>query len=136
MLRVLPKASRGVFRYFSCTAQSDPSPRKRNIIGITRDEVAQMFEQLELKSTVEKKVFQWIYGRGVQSFDEIPDSEIGKVAKQILAEHLHIDYGSLLHHSSSQDTTQKWLVKCDNKNSVESVYLFSLHQLRTSNINL
>jgi adenine C2-methylase RlmN of 23S rRNA A2503 and tRNA A37 len=99
--------------------------KKRNIIGIPRSELAQQFEELELKSTVEKKVWQWIYARGVQSFEEIPESEIGKLPKVILSQHYDIQYGNLLQHSASQDTTQKWLLQYDPKNSVESEISFT-----------
>lgn len=64
------------------------------------------------------QVFQWLYGQGVTTFEDMPT--LGKKLIAALNERYYIDAGSTEADSTSNDGTRKWLVDLGNKQCVES----------------
>ena len=88
-----------------------PSSVRSNYLGRTADSLVESFRELGLKDTVAPRVWNHVYHKGVRSFDEIPESEIGRNAKQVLSDHYSIDHGTICKESTSNmDGTAKWLL--------------------------
>lgn len=123
MLRVhsrLPILLRTMFRNSSSITESEIQIPKANYIGQPPESLKVQFEELGLKTTVEKRVWGNVYVHGASKFSEIPDEEIGKNAKNILDDHYYIDFGTVCKENfSNNDGTAKWLVGFD-KHKVES----------------
>lgn len=92
--------------------------RAINLIGLTRPEMEEEFVHFGLPKFRATQIFQWIYGQGAQSFEEMPN--LGKQLTAKLKEHYYIDLGSTSADSTSEDGTRKWLVDLGNKQCVES----------------
>lgn len=103
--------------------EEDASTPKRperavNIIGLTRQELEEEFVHFGLDKYRAAQVFQWLYGQGVTSFEDMPN--LGKKLIASLNERYYIDSGSTAADSTSNDGTRKWLVDLGEKQCVES----------------
>lgn len=94
--------------------------RTVNIIGLTKKEMEEEFEHFGLPAYRATQVFQWLYGQGAQSFDEMPT--LGKKLISQLKEHYYVEFGNTSADATSNDGTRKWLVDLGNKQCVESTY--------------
>jgi len=92
--------------------------RAVNIIGLTLKDMEEEFVHFGLPKYRATQVFQWIYGQGSKSFDEMPT--LGKKLIAQLKEHYYLDSGSTSADSTSNDGTRKWLVDLGEKQCVES----------------
>jgi 23S rRNA (adenine2503-C2)-methyltransferase len=94
--------------------------RAVNIVGLTLKELEEEFVHFGLPKYRATQVFQWLYGQGSTSFDEMPT--LGKKLISQLKEHYYVDAGSATVDTTSEDGTRKWLVDLGNKQCVESTY--------------
>ena len=92
--------------------------RAVNIVGLSLKELEEEFVHFGLPKYRATQVFQWLYGQGSTSFDEMPT--LGKKLIAQLKEHYYVDAGSPAVDTTSEDGTRKWLVDLGNKQSVES----------------
>lgn len=97
---------------------SKRNERAINIIGLSKKELEEEFEHFGLPRYRASQVFQWIYGQGASSFDEMPT--LGKKLISQLKDHYYVDFGNTPADSTSNDGTRKWLVDLGNKQCVES----------------
>ncbi len=105
-------------------------PRKlpegpNNLVGLTRD---QLRETLIAHGTPEKQakmrtgqIWQWIYEKGVRSFDEM--TNLAKAYRADLAEKFVIQVPSVVSRQVSDDGTRKYLVRIAGGHEVEVVYI-------------
>ena len=96
----------------------DPRP---NLIGLDRDEMQALFAEMGEPKFRAKQLFQWIYNRGVTDFDGM--TNISKVLRADLAQKFRMDRPGVTQHQKSVDGTQKWLLRYDDGNEAETVYI-------------
>lgn len=96
----------------------DPRP---NLIGLDREEMQDLFAQMGEPKFRAKQLFQWIYNRGVTDFDGM--TNISKVLRADLAGKFRMDRPAVSMHQKSVDGTQKWLLRYDDGNEAETVYI-------------
>ena len=102
-----------------------PEGGKRNLIGLTRDEVK---AALIAVGTPEKQarmrtdqLWQWLYHWGVRDFAEM--TNLAKGFRATLAEHFAIALPEVVNRQVSEDGTRKYLVRIAGGHEVEVVYI-------------
>lgn len=95
------------------------------LVGLTREEIA---EQLAVAGVPERfckmraqQIWQWIYNRGVTNFDEM--TNISKDLRQSLETKFRIGRPEIVEAQLSSDGTRKWLLRFDDGNEVETVFI-------------
>ena len=99
-------------------AKDDPRP---NLIGLDRAEMQALFEEMGEPKFRAKQLFQWIYNRGVTDFEGM--TNMSKVLRADLATKFRMDRPAVAMHQKSVDGTQKWLLRYDDGNEAETVYI-------------
>ena len=94
---------------------------KQNLIGLSREELEVLLVSHGFETYRAKQIWQWMYVKGVSSFDEM--SSIAKPQQQKLAEHFTLARPQLAKNLTSFDGTRKWLVQFDDGNKVETVFI-------------
>ncbi|MDJ0684007.1 MAG: 23S rRNA (adenine(2503)-C(2))-methyltransferase RlmN [Alphaproteobacteria bacterium] len=97
---------------------ADPRP---NLIGLDRGEMLAVFEAMGEAKFRAKQLFQWIYNRGVVDFDRM--TNMSKPLRAVLAERFRMDRPEIVKHQISEDGTQKWLLRYDDGNEAETVFI-------------
>ena len=95
--------------------------KKQQLLGIPRQELAEIIAQLGEKPFRAKQLWHWIYTKGVQNFDEM--SNISASLRQKLNENYTIKRPAISQNLISSDGTRKWLVKFEDGQEVETVYI-------------
>lgn len=94
---------------------------RKNLIGMDREDMlAAVLEMGEAKFRA-KQLFQWVYNRGVTNFEDM--TNMAKPLRAKMAEHFKIERPLVSVHQQSKDGTQKWLLKYDDGNEAETVYI-------------
>lgn len=96
-------------------------PEKRNLIGLSREEMAGALASIGAEKFRTRQVWHWIYHRGVTSFAEM--TSIAKPMQKQLDEHFTIDRPGVERHLTSSDGTQKWLITFKDGNKAETVHI-------------
>jgi 23S rRNA (adenine2503-C2)-methyltransferase len=67
------------------------------------------------------QLMKWVYHHGVTNFEQM--TNFSKVLRGNLAEHVYFQLPEVLSEQVSSDGTRKWLLKVDDKNCVEMVFI-------------
>ncbi len=94
---------------------------KINICGYSRNELLQLTVDLGEKPFRAKQLFHQLYNRGAISFNEM--SNLSKEFRQKLAETCEIKRPEIVALQESSDNTRKWLLKMDDGQMVEMVFI-------------
>jgi 23S rRNA (adenine2503-C2)-methyltransferase len=98
---------------------------KTNLSGLTRDELRAALLAIGVPETQTRmraqQMWHWIYNRGATSFDVM--TNVSKDMRAILAEHCEIRRPKVSLSLLSEDGTRKWLVRLDDGNEVEAVFI-------------
>ena len=94
---------------------------KLNLFGLDRDALRSQFATWDEKPYRADQVMQWIYGRGVDDFAAM--SNVSKALRAKLEELAEIRVPELVTQQSSADGTQKWVLRLDGGNAVETVFI-------------
>lgn len=94
---------------------------KTNIIGLSKTELAEKLKELGLEKFRSRQVWQWLYQKGVTSFEEM--TNLSPKHHALLNEHFVIGYPTISTGQKSTDGTQKWLLKFSDCQEVETVYI-------------
>ena len=92
-----------------------------NIIGLSREELGAKLVELGMEKFRVKQVWQWLYFYGVTDFEKM--TNISKPSRDKLAENFYIGRPTVSRHLKSFDGTQKWLLKFEDGNEVETVFI-------------
>lgn len=103
------------------TAPSAVIDGKRNLIGLTRDELSAALAQVGAEKFRAKQIFQWLYHHGVTDFDGM--TNIAKPMREKLAEHFVIARPTVHKDYVSIDGTRKWLLDFPDENRIEMVHI-------------
>lgn len=94
---------------------------KENIIGQSREELAEKFAAMGLEKFRLKQIWQWVYYHGVRSFDDMKN--ISKATREALAEKFYIGRPEVVRDLQSIDGTRKWLLKFEDGQEIEMVHI-------------
>lgn len=94
---------------------------KVNLLGLTRSQMEAFFVSLGEKPFRAHQVMKWIHFYGVDSFDGM--TNLGKALREKLQATAEIAAPEVSYHNISKDGTRKWVIKLDNGNAVETVFI-------------
>lgn len=92
-----------------------------NIFDLNQPALRAFFSQLEEKPWRATQLMKWVYHQGVTDFDKMTD--IGKGLRQQLAEQAAFALPQIVAQQLSIDGTRKWLLRIDEKNCIETVFI-------------
>ncbi|MBI2239716.1 MAG: 23S rRNA (adenine(2503)-C(2))-methyltransferase RlmN [Magnetospirillum gryphiswaldense] len=93
----------------------------KNLIGLSREELAAEMASIGEKPFRAKQLWHWLYNRGETDFAKM--TSISKVMQARLAEHYVVRRPLVERELTSVDTTRKWLLKFEDGNEAETVYI-------------
>jgi len=92
-----------------------------NLIGMDREGLSELVSEMGEPAFRAKQLYNWIYARGVRSFDEM--TNLSKAFRARLAESYRLDRPEVSVHQKSTDGTEKWLLRYEDGNEAETVYI-------------
>lgn len=95
--------------------------KKTRIIGLSKHELTELIVSLGEKPFRAKQIWSWVYNRGVTEFSAM--TNIGKDTQEKFAQSLLIDRPQISMDQLSTDGTRKWLLKFEDGNEAEVVYI-------------
>jgi 23S rRNA (adenine2503-C2)-methyltransferase len=106
------------------------APAKPSLVGLPRAELAEALGGVGVPERQHRmrvqQIWQWLYVRGVQSFDEM--TSLSKDLRATLAQHFTLARPEIAAEQVSVDGTRKWLLRLpgeldDRPHEVECVYI-------------
>lgn len=94
---------------------------KKNLIGISRHDLACVLEGLGEKKFRTKQLWHWIYHQGETDFSKM--TSLGKTLRTKLQDYHMIVKPEIVNQQLSEDTTHKWLLRTQDGNEVETVFI-------------
>jgi len=94
---------------------------RQEIIGLSKEELSELLLSLGEKPFRTKQIWQWLYFRGVQSFDEM--TNLSKDLRQKLNENFILRRPTIVAEQISKDKTHKWLLEFADGERIETVYI-------------
>jgi 23S rRNA (adenine2503-C2)-methyltransferase len=95
-------------------------PRKP-LLGLTRAELAEELATIGAPAFRARQLWHWIYHRGVTDFTEM--TSLAKDFRAKLAETYRVGRPQIVRDLLSADGTRKWLLRLEDGNEVEAVYI-------------
>jgi 23S rRNA (adenine2503-C2)-methyltransferase len=92
-----------------------------NLIGLDAAGLARFFEAQGEKPFRAQQLLRWIHQQGATDFERMSDLAKGLRAK--LAASARIDAPVIVGDTTAEDGTRKWLLKVDEANAVEAVFI-------------
>lgn len=92
-----------------------------NLLDYDRKSLESYFIEIGEKSFRAQQVLKWIYHHGIINFSEM--TNLSKSLRSKLEINTHIKLPEIITEQISEDGTRKWLIKIDEKNSVETVFI-------------
>lgn len=98
-------------------------PQKTDLKSLTKEKLSETLEDLGLQSYRSDQVFQWLYQKGVSSFEEM--TNLSKDLRSTLSDLADIKRMEVFNQQESKDGTVKFLFQLDdpNKYKVEAVLI-------------
>lgn len=94
---------------------------KKALLGLDRNELKAELEAIGEKPFRAKQLWHWIYYHGETDFSRM--STIAKPLQEKLAEHFVVGRPGLSREQTSKDTSRKWLLKFQDGNEAETVFI-------------
>ena len=99
-----------------------PAPDTRvNLLGLDIDGLQGVVADMGEPAFRAKQLYNWIYARGVADFDQM--SNLSKAFRARLKEGYRLDRPAISAHQVSKDGTQKWLLRYEDGNEAETVFI-------------
>ncbi len=92
-----------------------------NLLDFDASAMERFFAEIGEKPFRARQVLRWIHQRGEDDFDRMTDLARGLRGK--LREVARVEAPRVVGDSVAQDATRKWLIRVDDANAVESVYI-------------
>lgn len=93
----------------------------KELIGLSREELAEEVALLGQPSFRAKQLWQWLYFFGETDFDKM--TNLPKVLREKLKENYTATHPKIISEQISSDGTRKWLMEFADKSRVETVYI-------------
>jgi len=104
------------------SARADVAADTRiNLVGLSREALAQTFKALGEKPFRAKQVWQWMYHKGARDFASMTD--LSKDLRANLENHCIISRPTVAREQTSTDGTRKWLVQFADGQKAETVFI-------------
>ena len=100
---------------------SDTREQKRELLGLTQDELREFMGELGEKPYRARQLFQAIHRRRIASFQRITD--LPKTLRRILDQHAVVTFTVIENVFLSSDGTRRFLLKLGDGSEVESVFM-------------
>jgi 23S rRNA (adenine2503-C2)-methyltransferase len=100
---------------------SDTTEMRRELLGLTQDELREFMGELGEKPYRARQLFQAIHRRRIASFDRITD--LPKTLRRILDQHAVVTFTGIENVFLSSDGTRRFLLKLSDGSEVESVFM-------------
>ncbi len=106
------------------------APAKPSLVGVSRAGLAEALRAVDVPERQRRmrvqQIWQWLYVRGTQSFDEM--TSLSKELRAALAEHFTLERPEIAAEQISADGTRKWLLRLPGElhsrpHEVECVYI-------------
>jgi 23S rRNA (adenine2503-C2)-methyltransferase len=94
---------------------------KKNLIGLTREDLTAELSAIDEKPFRAKQIWHWMYHRGITDFGAM--SNLGKPLRQKLEAGYEVRRPTVITEQRSEDGTRKWLLGTADNNAVESVFI-------------
>lgn len=94
---------------------------KTELIGLSKEEIAQEIAKIGEKPFRAKQLWQWLYLKGVTDFDKM--SNLSKELRAKLKENYSITRPKIVAEQISRDKTHKWLLEFSDGQRIETVYI-------------
>ena len=94
---------------------------KTNLLGLTKAEIKSLLNEINLPNFRASQIWNWIYRSGTVDFKEM--TNISKELRSLLSKNFNIWRPKISSTHQSQDGTIKWLLKLDDGNEVETVWI-------------
>ena len=94
---------------------------KTNLLGLTKAEIKSLLNKINLPNFRASQIWNWIYRSGTVDFNEM--TNISKDLRSLLSKNFNIWRPNISSTHQSQDGTIKWLLKLDDGNEVETVWI-------------
>lgn len=93
----------------------------QEIIGLSKEELTSFLAEMGEKPFRVKQVWQWLYGQGVKSFDEM--TNLSKELRLKLSENFTLTRPKIVAEQVSADKTHKWLLEFADGQRIETVFI-------------
>jgi 23S rRNA (adenine2503-C2)-methyltransferase len=100
--------------------EAAPSERT-NLLGLPRPALESFVAELGSKPFRARQLMNWIYKRGIGSFEEMTD--LAKESRARLTEHAEVRTPEIVSVHRSADGTTKWLLRADASQAFEMVFI-------------
>jgi len=94
---------------------------KREIIGLTKEELISVLTEMGEKSFRVKQIWQWLYVQGVTSFDEM--TNLSRDLRSKLSDNFTLSRPKVITEQVSSDKTHKWLLEFSDGQRIETVFI-------------
>lgn len=94
---------------------------KSNLLGLGRDALGGFFAELGEKPFRTNQVLQWIHQQGISDFGQM--TNLSKALRDRLVEIADVRAPEVLLDQLAQDGTRKWLLRLDDGNCIETVFI-------------
>lgn len=95
--------------------------KKKELIGLSKEELAAEIVNIGEKPFRAKQLWQWIYFRGETDFAKM--SNLSKDLREKLAQYFSITRPKIVAEQVSSDKTHKWLLEFADGQRIETVYI-------------
>ena len=95
--------------------------QKTELIGLSKQELADEVAKIGEKPFRAKQLWQWIYFRGETDFEKM--TNLSKDLRAKLAENFSITRPKIVTEQISKDKTHKWLLEFADGQRIETVYI-------------
>ena len=106
---------------FKTSISSLANNPKTNLLGLTQAEIKSLLNKINLPKFRASQIWNWIYRSGTIDFNEM--TNISKDLRSLLSQNFNIWRPKISSTYQSQDGTIKWLLKLDDGNEVETVWI-------------
>jgi 23S rRNA (adenine2503-C2)-methyltransferase len=103
------------------SSQLKTSDLKVNLVGMDRPALEDYFVARGEKRFRAQQILQWVYQRGVTDVNEMTD--LSKALRTDLQKDTEFAFPEIVSEQVSADGTIKWLLRADDSNAIETVYI-------------
>ncbi|MHA2344966.1 MAG: 23S rRNA (adenine(2503)-C(2))-methyltransferase RlmN, partial [Candidatus Hodarchaeales archaeon] len=94
---------------------------KTNLKALSEKELTQFIKQQGQRPYKARQIIRWIYRKHAASFDDMTD--LSKSLREQLSEISYVSTLNILKKQKSRDGTEKFLLKLEDKETIESVLI-------------
>ncbi|MGH1537475.1 MAG: 23S rRNA (adenine(2503)-C(2))-methyltransferase RlmN [Gammaproteobacteria bacterium] len=102
-------------------SRNDQKIVNQDLMGMPHQDLAQYFSVTGEKPFRATQVMKWTHQQGVTNYEQM--TNLSKSLRDWLSENAQIHMPEMISEEVSTDSTRKWLLRIDEKNAVETVYI-------------